>query len=140
MTRFRFIPAVVAALHLAALNFALGPWHWDYLLVAALSGALLWGALPALLPLRRWTGLLIGGLLALTTQQAAFGLWRAKLGEAYWPLVQFASLHFLIGSGCGWLRRSRPSTFVRRSAMLNPRRRNPTAQNRKLKSHDETLA
>lgn len=119
---FLFICALVAALHLAALGFACGPWHWKYLLATAISGVLLWGVLPALLSLRRWTGLLFGAALALAVEQMAFWLWRAKLGGVLWPLAQFASVHFLIGLGFGWLRHRHPSTFVWRGAMLNQRR------------------
>ena len=119
---FSFICAVVVGLHLAALSFAFGPWHWKYLLVSVISGVLLWGALPALAPLRRWSGLLIGAALALAVQQAAFWLWRAKLGGVWWPLIQFVAVHFLIGLSFGRLRRRRPSTFVWRGTMLNPRR------------------
>lgn len=117
-----FIGSIVALLHVAALSFAFGPWHWKYLLVTVVSGALLWGALPALLPVRRWTGLLIGAVLALAAQQTAFWLWRAKLGDVWWPLAQFASVHFLIGLGFGRLRHRRPSTVAWRGAMLNQRR------------------
>ena len=122
MNGFRFIAAVVAGLHLAAMSFAFGPWHWKYLLVAGASGALLWGVVPVLLPLRRWTGLLVGAALALAVQQAAFWLWRAKLGDAWWPLAQFASIYFLIGVGFGRLHCRCPSTLAWRGTMLNQRR------------------
>lgn len=115
---FSFICAVVAGLHLAGLSFAFGPCHWKYLLVTAISGATLWGLLPALVPLRRWTGMLISAALALGVQQASLWLWREKMGGAWWPLAQFASVHFLIHLGCGRLRYRRPSTFVWRGTML----------------------
>lgn len=122
MTGFRSIASIVCVLHVTTLSFAFGPWHWKYLLVALISGALLWGVLPALLPLRRWTGLLIGVAVALTVQQAAFGFWRTKLGVIWWPLMQFASIHFLIGLGFGRARRRRPPTFVWRGTMVKQRR------------------
>jgi hypothetical protein len=126
---FSFIAAVVAALHLAGLGFALGPWHWKYLLVTAISGATLWGVLPWLLPLRRWTGLFVGAALALVVQQAAFWLWRAKLGGACWPLAQFAATHFLMGLTFARLRQRRPATFVWRGTMLKQDRQDPTYRN-----------
>ncbi len=132
------IGSIVALFHVAALSFAFGPWHWKYLLATVASGALLWVVLPALLPLRRWTGWLICTVVALTVQQTAFWLWRAKLGGMWWPLVQFASVHFLIGLWFGWSRYRRPSTFVWRDAQSMPMK--STSLKSKLKSHDETLA
>lgn len=68
MTGFRFIASIVAMLHVAALSFAFGPRHGKYLLVKVISGAILWGLIPALIPLRRYSGLLIGAGVALVLQ------------------------------------------------------------------------
>jgi len=121
MSGFLFIASVVAMLHVVALSFVVGPWHWKYLLVTVASAGILWIVLPLLLPPRRWTGLLIGAIVALLVQQAAFWLWRAKLGGIGWPLVQFASVHFLIEIVFSRMRRRRHSTFVGRGRMVNQR-------------------
>jgi hypothetical protein len=122
MSGFLFFASIVAMLHVAALSFAFGPWHWKYVIVTAISGAMLWGVFPVLLPLRRWSGLALGMVGALMVQQAAFWFWRAKLGGIEWPLAQFASIHFLMGLSFDRVRRRRQATFVWRGTMINQRR------------------
>ena len=119
MSGFLFIASIVAMLHVAAVSFVVGSWHWKYLLVTVASAGVLWVLVPLLLPVRRRTGLLAGVVVALLVQQAAFWLWRAKLGSIGWPLVQFVSVHFLIGLVFARVRGRRPSTFVCRATRVD---------------------
>jgi len=107
---FRYLASGIAVLHLTALSLACGPWHWGYLTLTVVSGALL-GMWQAHVPRQRGI-LLICATLALSVQQATFWLWKANLGAPWWPLAQFASVHFLMGLG---FRR-----LLRRSPRLRP--------------------
>ena len=122
MSGFLFSASIVAMLHVAAVSFVVGSWHWKYLIVTVASAGVLWILVPLLLPLLRWTVQLSGAVVAQLLQQAAFWIWRAKLCGIGWPLVQFVSVHFLSGLVFARVRRRRPSTFVWRGTMINRRR------------------
>lgn len=130
LTGFAFITAIVTALHVAALSVVFGHWHGRYLLAAGASGVVLWGVGPALVPFRRRTGLLLGSALAIAVQQAVFWMWRAKLGGVFWPLAQFAAIHFMLGLAFARWRGRRPPTFVWRGSMLKEHRRSSTHRNK----------
>jgi len=102
---FTSVAAVVVALHSAVLGFMFGPVAWQYLLVAVISGALIWGVGWVLMSQRRWAGLFVGMVVALAVQQIAFRWWRGQFAGAWLPLVQFAALHVLIGLGLSRWRR-----------------------------------
>jgi LytS/YehU family sensor histidine kinase len=102
---FTTIATVVVALHLAVLGFMFGPVAWQYLLVAVLSGVLIWGVGSAVVRRRRWVDLFVGMVVALAVQQIAFRWWRAQFAGAWLPLVQFAALHVLIRLGFSRWRR-----------------------------------
>lgn len=102
---FTTIATVVVALHLAVLGFMFGPVAWQYLLVAVISGALIWSVGSVLMSRRRWAGLLVGMVVALAVQQIAFRWWRGQFAGSWLPLAQFAALHVLIGLGLSRWRR-----------------------------------
>ena len=102
---FTTIATAVVAVHVAALGFMFGPVSWQYLLVAVISGALIWGLGSALVRRRRWVGLFVGMVVALAVQQIAFRWWRGPYAGAWLPLMQFAALHLLIGLGLDRWRR-----------------------------------
>src|SRR5688572_696460 len=107
VNEFATIAVVVVALHVAALGLAFGPIRWQYLLVAGLSGAVIWSVLPRLVSQRRCIGFLVSVAVALAVQQAVFRLWRSQFTSLWPPLAQFAALHVLIGFGIHRLRQQR---------------------------------
>lgn len=47
MSGLLFIASIVAMLHVAAVSFVVGSWHWKYLLVTVASAGILWILLPS---------------------------------------------------------------------------------------------
>ena len=101
------IAAVVVAIHVAALGFAMGRLHWKYLLVTVISGVVIWCMVPTQFQQRGWAGWLVRCVVALAVQWAAFRFWREQLGGMWPSMAQFAALHFLIGIGISKLPRDR---------------------------------
>lgn len=88
---------VIAALHVLVLSIFFGPRHIGYMLAAALSATLIWGAVFVLNRQKRWAGVIAGVMAGLVVQQVVYQVWRAELPGFGWPLAQFGALQFLVG-------------------------------------------
>ena len=88
--------AMIAALHLAALSFALGPRCIAYIVAAYLSAVVVWGIVFLTSKQRRQAGWVVGLVVIVIIQQIAYQVWKAELSGFWWPLAQFGALQVLI--------------------------------------------
>jgi len=95
------LAGVIVALLVAVLSFAFGLRHIGYILVAALSATLTWGVVFFLNERKRRAGFIVGVVVGLVVQIAAYQVWKAELPGFWWPLAQFGALQFLIAYGMG---------------------------------------
>jgi uncharacterized membrane protein YccC len=93
------LTAVIAALHVAVLSFVFGPRHIGYLLVAALSATVIWGAVFFLNERKRRAGFIVGVVASLVIQVVAGRVLKAELPGFWWPLAQFGAVQFLVACG-----------------------------------------
>jgi hypothetical protein len=90
--------AMIGALHVAVVSFALGPRCLAYIGAAYLSAVVVWGGV-AMSARKRRVAVMVGAGLTVAVQQAAYQAWKAELGGVWWAVVQFLALEWLIGAG-----------------------------------------
>ena len=91
--------AVIAALHVAVLSFVFGLQHLGYILTATLSATLIWGGVSFLNARKRRASCIVGVAVGAVVQQVAYQVWKTDLSGFWWPLAQFAALHYLVACG-----------------------------------------
>jgi len=87
--------SVVVALHLIVLGFVFFKPPLNYFAVICLSTTMVW---PAAFSFKRSprTAIIAGSLLQLAIQQVAYHSWLSAQISAWWPLVQFLSLQYVV--------------------------------------------